>query len=59
MFNLGVGELLLVFLLALFILGPSKLPEVGMFIGKGIKEFKRSTQEIKNSLDLEKEKGDK
>lgn len=40
--NLGVGELLLIFLVILLIFGASKLPQLGDALGKGIKNFKRS-----------------
>ncbi|MFP5380052.1 MAG: twin-arginine translocase TatA/TatE family subunit [Vicinamibacteria bacterium] len=41
-FNLGPGELLLILAIALVVLGPKKLPEVGRSLGKGMREFKDS-----------------
>jgi sec-independent protein translocase protein TatA len=41
-FNLGPGELLLILAIALVVLGPKKLPEVGKSLGKGMREFKES-----------------
>ena len=41
-FNLGPGELLLVLAIALVVLGPKKLPDVGRSLGKGMREFKES-----------------
>lgn len=41
-FNLGPGELLLILAIALVVLGPKKLPEVGRSLGKGMREFKQS-----------------
>jgi sec-independent protein translocase protein TatA len=41
-FNLGPGELLLILAIALVVLGPKKLPEVGRSLGKGMREFKES-----------------
>ena len=40
--NIGVPELLIVLVLALIILGPKKLPEVGRSLGRGMREFKDS-----------------
>ena len=40
--NLGMGELILIFLVILLIFGASKLPQLGDALGKGIKNFKRS-----------------
>ncbi len=42
-FGLGIWEILLIFLLALIIFGPSKLPELARSLGEAINEFKRST----------------
>lgn len=42
-FNIGAGELILVLVLAIFIFGPKKLPEIGRTIGKTLKEFRRSS----------------
>jgi sec-independent protein translocase protein TatA len=41
-FNLGPGELILILAIALVVLGPKKLPEVGRSLGKGMREFKES-----------------
>jgi sec-independent protein translocase protein TatA len=38
--NVGPGELIVVLIIALIVLGPAKLPEAGRAIGKGLKEFK-------------------
>jgi sec-independent protein translocase protein TatA len=40
--NIGGGELVVVLLIALIVLGPKKLPEVGRSIGAGMREFKDS-----------------
>lgn len=51
MLNLGVPELILILVLALVILGPGKLPEVGRALGKGIKEFRKATTSITNETE--------
>jgi sec-independent protein translocase protein TatA len=49
-FNIGPFELLLVLILALLILGPGKLPEVGSAIGKTLREFRRATSEVDEAV---------
>lgn len=44
--HIGAPELILVLALALIIFGPGKLPDLGKAVGKTIKEFRRSSQEI-------------
>src|SRR5690242_19161661 len=51
--DLGVPELLFIFILALIIFGPKKLPEIGKQIGKAITEFKRASNEFKSQLEHE------
>ena len=41
-FNVGPGELIIVLVIALIVLGPKRLPEVGRSIGNGMREFKDS-----------------
>jgi len=41
-FNVGPGELIIVLVIALIVLGPKRLPEVGRSIGSGMREFKES-----------------
>ena len=50
---LGVPEMIFIFVLALLILGPKKLPEVGRAIGKGMAEFRRASNELRNTFDRE------
>jgi sec-independent protein translocase protein TatA len=49
--NIGVPELLIVLVIALIVLGPKKLPEVGRSLGKGMREFKDSISGITDGSD--------
>jgi len=49
--NIGLPELMVIMAIALLIFGPKKLPEVGRTIGKAIREFKKSTDEIKDKFE--------
>jgi sec-independent protein translocase protein TatB len=46
MFGVGVPELIVIFLVALVILGPKQLPEVAKFLGKALGEFRKATDDI-------------
>jgi TatA/E family protein of Tat protein translocase len=48
--NLGFPEMLFLFVLALIIFGPKKLPEIGRQIGKGLSEFKRASNEFQAQI---------
>lgn len=48
--SLGIGETLLILVAALLIFGPRKLPEIGASLGKGIREFRRSINEVKHEI---------
>ena len=50
MFGIGMPELLLILGLALIVLGPKKLPELAKALGKGIAEFRRATDELKDEF---------
>ena len=51
--NLGMPEMIFIFLLALVIFGPRKLPELGRQLGKALAEFKKASNEFKNQLEVE------
>lgn len=51
MINIGIPGLLLIVVLALFIFGPNRLPELGRAIGETIREFKQIPQKISDKSD--------
>ena len=53
MFGIGMTEMVLIAALALVILGPKKLPGLARSLGKGFAEFKRATNDLKETIDLE------
>ena len=50
---LGFPELIVIFVVALLVFGPRKLPELGRSLGKGLSEFKRASNDLRNTLDDE------
>ena len=48
---IGVPELIILLVVALIVFGPRKLPELGRSLGKSIGEFKRASNELRNTLD--------
>jgi Tat protein translocase TatB subunit len=53
MFGIGMTEMVLIAALALIVLGPKKLPDLARSLGKGFAEFKRATNDLKSTIDLE------
>ncbi|AEH23693.1 twin-arginine translocation protein, TatB subunit [Thermodesulfobacterium geofontis OPF15] len=53
MFNIGFSEAVIIFLVALIVLGPEKLPEIGKFLGKLSLELKKGIEDIKRELEIE------
>lgn len=51
--SLGIPELMLIFFVALLVFGPRKLPEIGRTLGKALGEFKKATDELKNTIERE------
>ena len=51
--SLGFPELILIFFVALIVFGPKKLPEIGRTIGKALGEFKKATDDFKNTIERE------
>ncbi|MGD1147256.1 MAG: TatA/E family twin arginine-targeting protein translocase [Thermoanaerobaculaceae bacterium] len=51
--SIGLPELLLIFVIALLLFGPRKLPEIGKSLGKAMNEFKRASNDLQRSLEEE------
>jgi sec-independent protein translocase protein TatA len=47
--QLGFMEIIVIFLVALLVFGPKKLPELGKSLGKGLREFRKATNDLKSS----------
>jgi sec-independent protein translocase protein TatA len=50
---IGFPELVIIFVVALVIFGPRKLPDLGRSLGKSLAEFKRASNELRSTLDEE------
>src|SRR5215470_7927820 len=53
MFNLGAGEIAVIMIVALLLLGPDKLPELARGIGKFVREFRRQTDDVRGLVERE------
>ena len=51
--NLGMPEMIFIFLIALLVLGPRKLPEIAKQMGKAVNEFKKASNDFKAQLESE------
>jgi sec-independent protein translocase protein TatA len=51
--SLGMPELIVIFVIALIVFGPRKLPELGRSLGRGIAEFKKGTHDLHSSIEEE------
>jgi TatA/E family protein of Tat protein translocase len=52
-FNIGPGELIIVLIIALIVVGPGRLPDVGSALGKSIREFRKAATDVKDATSLE------
>jgi len=51
--SIGMPELIIIFVIALIIFGPRKLPELGKSLGRSLSEFRRASNELRSTLDDE------
>ncbi len=57
--SLGMGEIILIFLVILIFFGAKRLPELARSLGKGIKEFKNALNDVQDELTLEDKEKEK
>ncbi|MFV9646812.1 MAG: Sec-independent protein translocase protein TatB [Desulfobacterales bacterium] len=55
MFGIGMPELFLILAVALIVLGPKKLPDLAKSLGRALREFKKATSELKESITVDNE----
>ncbi len=53
MFGMGMGELIVILIIALIFLGPAKLPEVATSLGKAIRQFRKATQDLSEQFQID------
>ncbi len=53
MFGIGMPELIVIFIVALLVFGPKKLPDLGKALGRGLAEFKRASEDLKEGLSVD------
>jgi sec-independent protein translocase protein TatA len=57
--NIGMPEILVIFLFILIFFGAKKIPDIAQSLGKGIREFRKAAREIEEEVSNEVKKGDK
>ena len=53
MFGIGMGELIVILVIALLVVGPKRLPELARALGRGLSEFRKAANEVRNTIDTE------
>ena len=51
--GIGPGELIIILIIALLVVGPGKLPDVGSALGKSIREFRKAATDVKEATSLD------
>ena len=55
MFGIGMPEMLLILAIALIVIGPKKLPDLAKSLGRAMREFKKATNELKETMHIDEE----
>jgi Tat protein translocase TatB subunit len=56
--NIGIPELIVILIVALLVIGPKRLPDVAQALGKGLAEFRRAMEDVKDNLKTDDVKQD-
>jgi TatA/E family protein of Tat protein translocase len=59
MFGLGLPEIIVIFVIALVVFGPKKLPDLGKSIGRAMAEFKKASEDFQESVRSEMKEAEK
>lgn len=57
MFGMGIGEIVVIIVVALLFIGPEKLPEAAKSLSKGIRDIRKQTRELRDTIDEDTEFG--
>jgi TatA/E family protein of Tat protein translocase len=58
MFGIGMPEMILILAIALIVMGPKKLPDLARSLGRALREFKKATNELKETMQIDSDLSD-